>query len=217
MPSPRAVVPAAVTAAVVLLSGLLYWLAILPITTAWDNALGLGLVVLFLLALTLLPPGRDLWLITLATVSSATMLAIERANVDLLMFVMAMLVVRLRVTGYLVALLAGMLKFYPIVLLISAVRERLVACLAVWTVAVGVVALWFALGAIIGVAQRVHSVRRAAALRRLAVPRGGMVGGDHTARGIVAASGVGIEGRTGTRAVHHLPLRSLRRRDGRTR
>ena len=75
-------------------SPLWLWLAVLPITTAWDNALGLGLVVLFLVAMVFLPPGRDWRLITLATISSTTMFAMERANIDLLMFVMAMLVVR---------------------------------------------------------------------------------------------------------------------------
>ncbi len=124
------------------------WLAVLPITTAWDNALGLGLVLLFLIALAFLPAGRT-WphtaLITLGVVSSATMFALERANVDLLMFVMAMLAVRLRTTGYAVSLLSGMLKFYPIVLLILAVRERLVTCLVIWAAAGGVIALWFAL------------------------------------------------------------------------
>ena len=58
---------------------------------------------------------------------------------------MAMLAVRLRAMGYAVSLLAGMLKFYPIVLLVLAVRERLVTCLVVWAVAAGVIALWFAL------------------------------------------------------------------------
>ena len=38
-------------------SPLWLWLAVLPITTAWDNALGLGLVLLFLVALAFLPPG----------------------------------------------------------------------------------------------------------------------------------------------------------------
>jgi hypothetical protein len=129
-------------------SPLWLWLAVLPITTAWDNVLGLGLVVLFLVALAFLPPGRDWRLITLATISSTTMFAMERANVDLLMFVMAMLAVRLRFAGYAVALLAGMLKFYPIVLLVTAVRERIVICLAIWVVTFSVVALWFALGSV---------------------------------------------------------------------
>ena len=208
MPPPRAVVPAAIAAAIVLLAGLLYaggyreqyytlaelwgaapfrtpfldmqgvtspvechrlgydvyvqnpcdvfhrphnysplwlWLAVLPITTAWDNVLGLGLVVLFLVALVFLPPARDWRLITLATISSTTMFAMERANIDLLMFVMAMLVARLRFVGYVVALLAGMLKFYPIVLLVGTVRERAVVCFAIWAVALGAIGLWFAL------------------------------------------------------------------------
>jgi hypothetical protein len=132
-------------------SPLWLWLAVLPITTAWDNALGLGLVLLFLVSLAILPPGRD-WphtaLITLGAVSSATMFALERANVDLLMFVMAMLAVRLRTTGYAVSLFAGMLKFYPIVLLVLAVRERPVTCLVIWAVAACAVAVWFALDGI---------------------------------------------------------------------
>ena len=126
-------------------SPLWLWLAVLPITTAWDNVLGLGLVVLFLVALVFLPPARDWRLITLATISSTTMFAMERANIDLLMFVMAMLVARLRFVGYAVALLAGMLKFYPIVLLVGTVRERAVVCFAIWAVALGAIGLWFAL------------------------------------------------------------------------
>jgi hypothetical protein len=129
-------------------SPLWLWLAVLPITTAWDNALGLGLVTLFLVSLAFLPPGRD-WRrtapIVLAAASSVTMFAMERANVDLLVFVMAVLAARLRATGYAISLLAGMLKFYPIVLLVLAVRERTVTCLAIWAVSLGVIALWFAL------------------------------------------------------------------------
>ena len=49
-------------------SPLWLWLAVLPITTAWDNALGLGLVVLFLVALAFLPPGRD-WRQTVPSLS----------------------------------------------------------------------------------------------------------------------------------------------------
>jgi hypothetical protein len=126
-------------------SPLWLWLAVLPITTALDNALGLALVGLFLVALALLPSGRDWRLITLATISSTTMFAMERANIDLLMFVMAILVARLRFIGYAVALLASMLKFYPIVLLVAAVRERAVMCFAIWGAALGAIALWFAL------------------------------------------------------------------------
>jgi len=126
------------------------WFAVLPITTGWDNPLGLGTLLLFLAALPFLPPGRN-WhataAITLAAVSSATMFALERANIDVLMFALAMLATRLRTGGYAAAVLAGVLKFYPIVLLVLAVRERLLTCLAIWTIAGVTIAAWFALEA----------------------------------------------------------------------
>ena len=138
-------------------SPLWLWLAVLPITTGWDCALGLAAVVLFLLAVASLPPGRDWWqvgVITLGTISSAVAFALERANVDLLMFVMAASAIALarrrcrwRMLGYAVALLAGMLKFYPATLLILAVRERLAAFVAIGIAALGVIAVWFALDA----------------------------------------------------------------------
>jgi Glycosyltransferase family 87 len=131
------------------------WLSILPISTAWDTALGLATVVLFIVALPFLPPGRGWWqtaVITLGTVSSVVMFALERANVDVLIFLLAMLAVALsrrnmplRMLGYAVALFAGMLKFYPITLLILAVRERLGVFIAVGLVACGVIVLWFVL------------------------------------------------------------------------
>ena len=136
-------------------SPLWLWLAVLPITTAWDNALGLATVLLFLLALPFLPPGRGWWqtaVITLGTISSVVMFALERANVDVVVFLLAMLAVtlarrsmKLRMLGYAVALLAGMLKFYPITLLILAVRERLGVFVAVGLVACGAIVLWFVL------------------------------------------------------------------------
>jgi hypothetical protein len=138
-------------------SPLWLWLAVLPITTAWDSALGLATVLLFLVALPLLPPGRGWWqtaVITLGTISSVVAFALERANVDLLIFVLAMVAVALtrrdwrsRVPGYAVALLAGMLKFYPVTLLILAVRERLPVFVAIGIVSLGVIAVWFALDA----------------------------------------------------------------------
>ena len=116
-------------------SPLWLWLSVLPISTAWDIVLGLATVLLFLMALPFLPPGRGWWqtaVITLGTVSSVVMFALERANVDVLVFLLAMLAVALtrrsvplRILGYAVALFAGMLKFYPITLLILAARERL--------------------------------------------------------------------------------------------
>ncbi|MEJ0016531.1 MAG: hypothetical protein WDN25_08190 [Acetobacteraceae bacterium] len=122
-------------------------LSVLPLSAAWDVPLGIASIVVFLASLLLLPPGRgwpQVLLITLASLSSATMFALERANVDLLVFVMAVLVVRLRWLGPPIALLAGMLKFYPIVLLAVVLRERLAVCLAIGLAALAVIAVWFA-------------------------------------------------------------------------
>ena len=136
-------------------SPLWLWLSVLPISTAWDNALGLAAVVLFVTTLPFLPPGRGWWqtaVIALGTISSVVMFALERANVDVLIFMLAMLTVTLtrrgtpfRILGYAVALLAGMLKFYPATLLILAVRERLGTFIAVGVVAAGGIVAWFAL------------------------------------------------------------------------
>jgi hypothetical protein len=138
-------------------SPLWLWLSVLPISTTWDTVLGLATVLLFLMALPFLPPGRGWWqtaVITLGTVSSVVMFALERANVDVLVFLLAMLAVALtrrsmplRIVGYSVALFAGMLKFYPITLLILAARERLGAFVVVGLVSCGAIALWFMLDA----------------------------------------------------------------------
>jgi hypothetical protein len=112
------------------------WLlaAALPVTIAWTTVTGLTTVILFLMSLLLLPPGRGWWqtgAITLGAVSSVVAFAVERANIDLIVFVLAALSVwlsqqsrSLRLVSYSLALLAGLLKFYPAVLLILAVRER---------------------------------------------------------------------------------------------
>ena len=119
------------------------WLlaSVLPITTAWTPVMGVSSVALFLLSLTLLPPGRGRWqsgVVTLGTVSSTVAFAVERANIDIIVFVLAVLVGRLmqwrrafRLLGYSVVLLAGALKFYPIALLILAVHERLIMFVAI--------------------------------------------------------------------------------------
>lgn len=127
------------------------WLlaAVLPINTAWTPFVGFGSVALFLLSLTLLPAGRGWWqtcVIILGTISSTTAFAIERANIDIIIFVLAVLVARLvqqsrslRLLGYSLALFAGMLKFYPITLLILAVRERLTVFVAIGVFSTGMV------------------------------------------------------------------------------
>jgi hypothetical protein len=131
------------------------WLAIFPITTAWDTYLGITTILLFLSVLPLLPPGRGWWqtaAITLATISSVVAYAVERANVDLLIFVLAMIAITLncrcapvRLLGYSAVLVAGMLKFYPVSLMILAVRERLMVFLTLGFVVLSLIALWLVL------------------------------------------------------------------------
>jgi hypothetical protein len=133
------------------------WLlfAVFPITIAWDNPLGLATDLTFIASLLFLPPPRGWWqtaVITLCTISGVVAFALERANVDLLVFLLAVLAATLtqrngasRVLGYAIALLAGMLKFYPVTLLILAMRERLSVFLVIGIVSLGTIGLWFAL------------------------------------------------------------------------
>ncbi len=77
-----------------------------------------------------------------AIASPMTAFAVERGNVDLLMFVLAAIAVvcmdralAVRCIGYAAVMLAGLLKFYPLVLLLLLLRERLRTCLALGAIA----------------------------------------------------------------------------------
>ena len=130
-------------------------LAAQPVTTAWTAMAGLALLALFLASLMLLPAGRSWWqvaIITLATISGSVAFALERGNVDLVMFVLTALVARLvplrlwlRCLGYAIAVLAALLKFYPAVLLLTAVRERIAVFMAVGIAATATLATFAAL------------------------------------------------------------------------
>lgn len=110
------------------------WLRLPVIPMAWTAPLGLLLAGAFFLSLGLLPPPRrgwDLAATLLAAASPATAYAVERANIDLIMFLLAMaagvLALRrwpARLPSYLVILLAGFLKFYPLAALVLSLRER---------------------------------------------------------------------------------------------
>ena len=111
-------------------------LRLTPIRSAygWTNLFGLSFAVLFFLSLSLLPPSRtkiDFVITFLATISSATAFAVERANPDLIFFVTVVLGVLacssrwlVRSVGYALITVAGLLKFYPLFALILVVRER---------------------------------------------------------------------------------------------
>jgi hypothetical protein len=116
-------------------------LTFLPTDPAWTDWLGLPVVSAFLLSLGLLPQSRlpaDRAFVLLATFSPPPGFAVERANVDLIMFLLAVgaafclegTLVR-RILGYGLMLIGGLLKFYPLVLLALLLRERLRVLLAV--------------------------------------------------------------------------------------
>lgn len=124
----------------------------LPSSSFGWQATAVGLIVLFFLSLaTLRPPRtlRELMFMGAALLSCATALLVERANADLLMFLLviaagnaALRSLAVRACGYACLIFAGLLKFYPFVGLMIAVRERLPVLLATMLVAAGsVVAL----------------------------------------------------------------------------
>ena len=101
---------------------------------AWTNLAGFVMAALFLGSLALLPPPRSVWgqcVMVMALTSTATFLAIERANVDIIMFLLltagvllTRFVTLVRYVGYILFTIAGLLKFYPFVAFVLATRER---------------------------------------------------------------------------------------------
>jgi hypothetical protein len=128
--------------------------AILPVSVTWNNVAGIVLSLAFFAALATLPPPQDRrgWLVTgLATFSTMTAYAIERGNNDLVIFVLAALAGHLmlrttwvRVVAYAVILFGAFLKFYPLALLILALREMPRAFLGLLTASLILVALFIA-------------------------------------------------------------------------
>jgi len=112
------------------------------------NLAGLGLGVLFIAALAVLPPPQsrqEFWLRALASVSASTIFALERMNLDVVIFLLAMGGIWLSLRGSIARLagdalfcLAAALKYYPVALLVLLLREpprRLAAMIALLGVA----------------------------------------------------------------------------------
>jgi hypothetical protein len=107
--------------------------AFLPVTVAWTNALGLGLALLLILSLASLPAprgAREWGVMALAALSTMTLYAVERGNIDILVFAVVTLAGHLlwrgrmaRAGGYGLLLVGAALKYYPVVGLILALRE----------------------------------------------------------------------------------------------
>jgi hypothetical protein len=112
------------------------WLSLIPsFLNAADTArVGLALDLLFILSLGLVFRPRswgEIAIFSLAVFSPITLFAVERGNNDVALFVLLVCAsllwsgaYRSRVAAYALYLLAGLLKFYPLVLLILVGRER---------------------------------------------------------------------------------------------
>jgi hypothetical protein len=131
------------------------WLAAagVPLGVANTTAVGWALDLVFIMSLSLLPPATrplELTLVLLATMSTMVVFALERANADILLFILALAAVFLaegrlvaRSLGYCVALLAALLKYYPIMLLIMVFRERISVFLVVVLIMAGSLAIFW--------------------------------------------------------------------------
>jgi len=130
------------------------WLVAAPIRLSVRDATAVGwtLDLLFIASLTLLPPPRrlaELALVLAATLSTMAVFALERANADVLLFLLALAAGLLaecglaaRIIGYGLVLFAALLKYYPAVVFIILFRER-PAVFAVVAVAVTVLLAGF--------------------------------------------------------------------------
>ena len=106
----------------------------LPVGPAWTAGFGFGLAALYFAIIACMPAPRTwsgLIFILLTGISCSSFFAIERGNADLLMFGLTAVGAALwggslvfRLLGYSAFLTAGLLKFYPMVLLGLTVRER---------------------------------------------------------------------------------------------
>ena len=132
------------------------WIAAsaIPLGVRDTAAVGWLLDVVFLVSLSLLPSPRcflGLILVVAATLSTMVVFALERANPDVLMFIMVLAAgilaergLFMRVLGYTVALLPALLKYYPIMVLVIVFREIPAIFVAVSLVVLGCLALFLA-------------------------------------------------------------------------
>ena len=130
-------------------------LPMLPSDTAARVPIGITTGLLLLISIAWLPPARscrDAVLLSLATISTMVWFALERNNIDvwmyLLIFVGGLLfsgVFWMRCFSYIIFMLAGLLKYYPMILFLMATRER---ASRFWVIAFGSLTglILFALG-----------------------------------------------------------------------
>jgi hypothetical protein len=131
------------------------WLAAagIPLGIGDTPIIGWGLGLFFISSLSLLPPPKrplELLVVLAATLSTMVVFALERANLDLLLFVFALGAGVLppgrpasRLLSYIIILLAALLKYYPITALIIVCRERISALLSVYLIIVGLLGIFW--------------------------------------------------------------------------
>jgi hypothetical protein len=100
---------------------------------AWNTTIGWALAIGFFLSLAALPPPRNrraVAIILIALLSPNVAFAVERANVDVVIFLLAVGAgvwfaagSRQRLGAYGLVLIAGLLKFYPLAVLAMTLRE----------------------------------------------------------------------------------------------
>jgi hypothetical protein len=131
-----------------------FWLitAKLGLHTGLTQFAGLTLDLLFLFWIFFLPRTRG-WLetltFTLALFSSVVAFALERANLDVAIFVIAIVAANWalrsriwRLVGYGLIMLGALIKYYPGVMLILAIRERLIALSLLIVATIGVTVIF---------------------------------------------------------------------------
>ena len=130
-------------------SPLLLHLGGLGALAAHLNFAGLGFGALFIAALAVMPPPQsraEFWLRALASVSASTVFALERMNLDVVIFLLAIGGIWLSLRGSIARMagdalfcLAAALKYYPVALLVLLLREppRRLAALSVLLGAAG--------------------------------------------------------------------------------
>ena len=125
-----------------------------PLGVSDTTTVGWTLDLLFLLSLSLMPPPRrwlELTLIVAATLSTTVVFAVERANTDVVLFLLVLATglftecrLPIRLLGYSLGLVAGLLKYYPIMVLTVIFRERIPVFLLLVLMIIGALAVfWF--------------------------------------------------------------------------
>ncbi len=131
------------------------WLAAagVPLGVANTTAVGWALDLVFIASLSLLPPPQrvvELLLVLAATLSTMVVFALERANADVALFLLALVTGCLaergpaaRMIGYGLALSSALLKYYPIMVLVVLFRERIAAFAAIALAVAGALAVFW--------------------------------------------------------------------------